>query len=82
MGGNTQATVTYGNGEPAGDKLKVTFNGTQIGSEITVNNTGGWGINQNSTVSFGAQSGSGTLCVRAGSVSSNWVAKVDKIAFQ
>jgi beta-glucanase (GH16 family) len=81
MGGNTQATVTYANGEAAGDTMKVTFNGTQIGSNISANNTGGWTTSSSSTVTFGAQSGVGTLCV-APVAGSGWIAKINQISFK
>ena len=80
MGGNTQLTVHYGNGEPVGDRLKVTFNGTQIGAAIPVNTSGNWSTYITGQTTFPAQSGSGTLCVAVDAYSA-WVAKIDKVTF-
>jgi hypothetical protein len=79
MSGNTTATVTYGNGQPAGDTLQVTFNGTNIGTAIPIGHTGGWNTFTTGYTTFAAQSGSGTLCLKAGTYGGAWVAKVSQL---
>jgi beta-glucanase (GH16 family) len=82
MGGNTKVTVNYGNGEPVGDSVKVTFNGAQVGGNINMANTGGFSVYQDGQTTFGALSGSGTLCVVGNSPSDNWVAKIHSVSYQ
>jgi hypothetical protein len=75
MGGNTSASLSYGNGEPPGDTLQLTFKGTNIGSAFPITSTGGWNTFTTGSTSFAAQSGSETLCLQVGTYS-GWVAKV------
>jgi beta-glucanase (GH16 family) len=81
MAGNTSVTVTYGNGEPVGDTLKVTLNGTQLGSNMSVANTGGWSTAATVSTSFASQTTTGLLCV-VPVTATGWVAKIDKIKVQ
>jgi beta-glucanase (GH16 family) len=81
MAGNTSVTVTYGNGEPAGDTLKLTLNGTQLGGNMSVASTGGWNTAATVSTSFGSQSTTGLLCL-VPVTATGWVAKVDKISVQ
>jgi hypothetical protein len=80
MSGNTSATVSYGNLQSPNNTLQFTYNGTNIGSAISVTNTNGWNTFTNASTTFGAQSGSGTVCVKVGSYAgSGSVAKIASV---
>jgi hypothetical protein len=66
MSGNTSATVKYGNLQSPNNTVQVTYNGSNLGSAIPIVNTDGWATFSSASTSFGAQSGSGTLCVKVG----------------
>ena len=78
MGAVTKATVYYSNGEPAGDLIKIKYNGTQIGGNITLQSFNAWsGPFTTAVASFAAQSGTGTIVLEASG--SGWIAAIDKI---
>jgi beta-glucanase (GH16 family) len=78
MAGVTGVKATYANGEPAGDKFIVRYQGNTLGN-ITLASTGSWSVDTNTTVGFAAQAGSGTLCVEAQVSSGGWIASLNSV---
>jgi hypothetical protein len=81
MAGRTKVTLHYANGEPPNDSFLVKYNGTQLGS-LALQNTAGWSSPNfvNGTVTFAAQSGTGTLCIEGSGT--NWIGSLDYIQLQ
>ncbi len=77
MSGVTSATVTLGNGEPPGDQLLVTFDGTQIGAVTVPHTDDPWWADTPETTPVAPELGSGTLCL-VGS-GTDWIASVSQI---
>jgi hypothetical protein len=83
MAGVANARLHYGNAEPAGDTVQLTYpnTGTVIGT-FALASTGGWSSPNlaDATIAFAAQAGTGQVCVIG--QGTGWIASVDYLLLQ